>query len=192
MELTLRKYDEELQIVYAEVYAPGVPDSQGDFMVSEEIRKAAHNFLKQMRVDQIDVNHNNELTGAFVVESFIARKGDPEFISDSWVVGVHIPDPDLWGQVKKGELNGFSMEAVVRRTQREIEIEVPETVVGKTDSVQNHTHTFTVKFSEEGDFLGGSTNDVNGHSHKITKGTATDTADGHTHRFSFVEAFVNA
>ncbi len=74
--MEIRKFDEDLQIVYGEVYAPsGVPDSQGDVMSAEAIRKMAHKFLADMRVDQIDINHDHSMTGANVVESFIARRG---------------------------------------------------------------------------------------------------------------------
>jgi hypothetical protein len=190
MELKVKKFDAELQIVYGEVYAPNVVDSQGDFMEPDEIRKMAHGFLKDMNIDQVDKNHDHELTGSHVVESFIARKGDPTFIEDSWVVGVHVPDSNLWDQIKKGELNGFSLEAKVKRVDKELEIEVPEHVVGKTEDVGGHTHVFKVHFDEEGNFQGGQTDVVNGHYHKIARGAATEEAAGHTHRFSFVEEFI--
>jgi hypothetical protein len=189
MELTVKKSDSKLQIVYAEVYAPEVLDSDGDFMRANEIRKMAHKFLADMNTRKIDTNHDNQLVDAVVVESFIAREGDPEFIADAWVVGVHIADKDLWAKVEDGEINGFSMEAAVIRTERIIEIEVPESVTGVTEEVDGHTHTFTVLFDEEGKFLGGVTDLVEGHIHTIVRGTHTDKADDHTHRFSFVEAF---
>ena len=34
------------QIVYAEVYAPNVLDTHGDYMTAETIEKMAHDFLK--------------------------------------------------------------------------------------------------------------------------------------------------
>ena len=106
-ECAIKKADDELQIVYAEVYAPNIPDSQGEFMQPTTIRKMAHSFLAKGFVNQIDTNHDNVTNGSYVVESFIARKNDPDFIEDSWVVGVHVPDSDLWAKIKKGELNGF-------------------------------------------------------------------------------------
>ena len=30
--ITIKKYDDEQQLVYGEVYAPSIPDSQGDYM----------------------------------------------------------------------------------------------------------------------------------------------------------------
>ena len=42
----IRKTDDELQIVYGEVYAPNVPDVHGEFMTPVEVRKMAHRFLQ--------------------------------------------------------------------------------------------------------------------------------------------------
>jgi Putative phage serine protease XkdF len=33
--IAIKKADEELQVVWGEVYAPGIPDSQDDFMTAE-------------------------------------------------------------------------------------------------------------------------------------------------------------
>ena len=72
----LRKFaQDEQQILYAEVFAPGMPDSQGDFMSAETIREMAYDFIPQDR-SNIDLNHSQE-RAALVVESFIAREGDP-------------------------------------------------------------------------------------------------------------------
>ena len=89
---SLRKCDEELQIVYGEVYAPGFPDSQGDFMTAESIREMAHEFMRKGLVDKIDLNHTQVESGCYVVESFIARDDDTVFIPNSWVLGVHVYD----------------------------------------------------------------------------------------------------
>lgn len=197
--MEIRKLDEDLQIVYGEVYAPsGVPDSQGDVMSAEAIRKMAHKFLVDMRVDQIDVNHDHDLTGAHVVESFIARKDDEHFIEDSWVVGVHVPDPTLWKRIKSGDLNGFSMEASVIARKVKLEVEIPAEVLGETMVSDGHKHRFVVFFDEDGNFLGGRTTDDEkvGHGHQILNGTTTEPADGnpgeHVHRFSFLEFMLDA
>lgn len=178
----------EQRIVWAEVYAPNIPDSDGDFMDEETIMKMAYKFMKDMNLKKIDVQHKNDLVdGACVVESFIAREGDPHFIAGSWVVGVQIDNDEVWGRVKKGEINGFSIEAMVQRSPAELEIELPPVLHGKTMKSEDHEHEFFVTYDEEGNFKGGYTNDVNGHRHQIVKGTVTEATNGHTHRFSFVE-----
>lgn len=187
--MKLRKFDDELQIVYGEVYAPDVIDSQGDTMTEVAIQEMAHSFMKNQNVKHIDTNHDGRYVNAVVVESFLARKGDPDFIAGSWVVGVHVEDAELWHQIKKGDFNGFSMDGQGVGTYVDVEIEIPEYVFGKTDSVHDHDHEFTVKFDDDGNFVGGETDVVSGHKHKIVRGTVTEIADGHSHRFSYVEGF---
>jgi 3-deoxy-D-arabino-heptulosonate 7-phosphate (DAHP) synthase len=70
---------------------------------------------------------------------------------------------------------------------KELEIELPITLRGETMEAADHTHTFLVKFDENGKFLGGSTDTVNDHYHPIIRGTVTDDVEGHNHKFSFVE-----
>ena len=190
--IQFKKFGDDEQIVFGEVYAPGFPDSQGDFMSAEEIRKMAYNFLRKGLVSNIDTNHSRQPNQSYVVESFIARDDDPVFIPGSWVLGVHIPDPAVWQMVKSGELNGFSLDGMGIRTPKTFEVEMPELLKGETDKVGNHSHAFTVKFDQEGNFLGGQTTPgPDGHVHKIVRGTVTEPALGHSHRFSFVEGLLN-
>ncbi len=187
-QIGIKKVDEELRIVWGEVYVPWVPDSQGDFMTPAEVRKMAHRFLLDGRTGKVDLQHDNRVNyGSAVVESFITREDDPLFVPDSWVVGVWIPNDQVWEAVKAGELNGFSIEARVLAKEAEIELDVPEEIQGKTATSHGHSHAFTVRFDEEGRFQGGETDTVDGHSHKIVRGTVTEAADGHSHRYSFLE-----
>ncbi len=197
----LKKFDDELQVVWGEVYLPNFPDSQDDFMTAEEVRDAAYSFMGQCRMRKIDTMHDNVENGSFVVESFIAMDGQTTFIPGAWVVGVHIPDTGIWGKVKSGELNGFSMEALAIKTATEIIIEVPEVMQGVTERSGDtmHTHKWHIRFSPEGEFLGGSTGSVlDGddpdpeHDHKISKGTVTEQGgeNPHRHRYSFVEVAI--
>lgn len=184
-----KKLDEDKQIVFAEVYAPDVVDSQGDYMGRAEIEKMAWRFMAHGRVTKVDTNHDLNDNGSIVIESFIARPNDPDYIDGSWVVGVHIPDAGLWEKVKKGELNGFSMYGGSARREKTLEIEIPDDgiIKGDTSESEDHAHEYNVRFDERGTFLGGHTDTVNGHTHRITKGTATEEEAGHSHRFSYME-----
>lgn len=190
-QLSIKKFDDELQVVYGEVYAPGFPDSQGDFMTLREVQKMAHRFLAKGAVDAVDQMHDNVKTGSTVVESFIAREDDSIYLPGAWVVGIHIPNRELWNKVKSGEYNGFSLEGPVFVHDAEIELELPEVIVGKTDG-DDHQHEYEVKFSEDGTFLGGVTSVVKGHYHVIKRGTVTE-LDGdprHAHRYSFIDEVI--
>jgi hypothetical protein len=183
----------EQRMVFGEVYAPDRPDAQGEFMRAEEIQEMAYEFVRKGRMDSIDVMHDNKLVNAHILESFIARKGDPDFIEGAWVIGMHIPDDDLWAAVKKGELNGFSLEALVTRHEQEMEIEIPPVVSGTTSKsdvsaeIAQHEHKFFIAYGEDGAFKGGVTDEVDGHTHMILAGTHTETTLGHSHRFSSVD-----
>ena len=186
-ECRIRKTDDELQIVYGEVYAPNVPDVHGEFMTSVEVRKMAHRFMAKGILKAVDTNHDNELNGSMVVESFIARNDDPIFIPDAWVIGMHVPDDIVWKKIKDGEINGFSMEALVHLDERIVELEIPEVLKGSTSDVGGHTHEFEVRFDGEGNFVGGRTSLTDGHRHQIHRGTVTEETNGHTHRYSIAE-----
>jgi len=197
----VKKADEELRIIWSEVYIPDFPDAHGDFMNVEEIRKMAHNFLADGSTDQCDLQHDNDTGhGLEVVESFVARSDDSVFIKDSWVVGVRVNDDAIWEAVKSGEFNGFSMQAKVFTKEVEVEIEIPEIVEGQTERSNSepktgHRHTFTVHFDENGQFAGGQTNTVEGHFHRISAATLTGPPiangvqddSGHVHRYSFLD-----
>ena len=190
--IQIKKLDQEEQVVFGEVYAPGFPDSQNDFMSPEEIKKMAYNFVRKGLASNIDVNHTQMPSGSYVVESFIAREGDPTFIPGSWVLGVKVPDPTVWQMVKSGELNGFSLDGIGVRTPKSLVIEMPELLKGETEGVRGHTHSFVVKYDQHGNFLGGYTNPaLDGHMHQIVRGTVTEPTNGHAHRFSFVEGVLN-
>ena len=193
MEVVIKKQDADLQVVYGEVYAPLVPDSDGDFMTPVEVRKMAHKFMMNMRNDAVDTQHDNDKNGSFVVESFVTEKGDKDYLPEAWVVGVYVPDPDMWEKVKKGEINGFSFQGMVKSREMTVEVELPDVVEGMTDKSEGHDHKYVVDFADDGTFLGGYTKpDNSGHAHTIERGTITSKAvdsggNEHTHRYSFNE-----
>ena len=195
-EKKLKIASEDERLVGGEVYIPGVPDSDGEFMDAVGIKEMAYKFMKNMRLKKIDVSHNNRLVNeACVVESYIARKGDPDFVEGSWVVVVHVPDDETWGRIKKGEINGFSMEAMVSKEPTILEFDAPPVITGSTQkSEDGHEHEFHVAYDEAGNFLGGKTNIVNNHYHEIRKGTITEPAgsDDHKHRFSHIDVLKQA
>jgi hypothetical protein len=178
--------DQAKQLIYAEVYSPMSLDSGNEFMRADQIEAMAHRFLANQRGAQIDVEHDNGLVDAVVVESFIARAGDPLFTAGAWVVAIHLKDAALWQMALDGDINGLSMEAMVVRQESQLDIEVPEYIVGETSDELDHVHTYTVRFDDEGNFLGGETNEVNGHFHRIMRGTVTQDAGSPAHRHKYL------
>ena len=78
-----KKSDSKKQIVYGEVYVPDRRDSDGNFMTAETIEKMAHDFMMNSCNSQISKSHDGNADKGCVVESFIAREGDPDFIAGS-------------------------------------------------------------------------------------------------------------
>lgn len=116
MEAKILKADQDQQMAFGVVLAPDVFDLQGDTISAEEIEKTAHAYLKSSRV--IGFRHS-ELAEADLIESYIARK-DFELNGEtvktgSWVIGVHVRDPDTWQKIKSGEVTGFSIGGTGKR-----------------------------------------------------------------------------
>lgn len=113
------KVDEEKRIVTGIVYEPDVLDAHGEFMTADEIEKSAHQFLKDFR--NIDKQHDFVASETEVVESWITKEdgklGEQEVKKGTWLLSVHVPDDDTWGEIKKGELTGFSMGGVGERVE---------------------------------------------------------------------------
>ncbi len=190
----VRKADEYEQIVMAEVYVPLSLDSDQEFMTAAEIKKLAYAFLGKQLTLAVDTNHDNIVNGAIVVESFIAREGDPLFIAGSWVVAMWLPE-DLFARVLAGELNGFSIEAIVQREGKVLEMDLPSEIYGETSEVNGHRHRFKVYVTDDGNFGGGitamSVGTEDDHYHNIFRGTITEDAgrDAHHHTFEFIQMY---
>jgi hypothetical protein len=184
----IKKQDDELQIVWGEVYVPGIVDSEGDFMTTTEIREMAYRFMRSKRLDKVDVQHDNKEYDARVVESFIARDDDPLFLPGAWVVAVHIGDPELWALVKSQEINGYSMEGLALTSDSDEYVMPETTITGETSETDGHKHRYKVFYDAEGNFLGGETDYVDGHRHLIVRGTLTEEARNHAHTFAVVDA----
>jgi hypothetical protein len=93
----------------------------------------------------------------------------------------------VWADVKVGNLNGFSFEAMVRKMPKVVEVEVEADVLGITSTNEGHDHVFFLDFDENGRVQGGTTSHEQGHRHTIRAGTATDFAEtvdvkSHSHR----------
>jgi hypothetical protein len=184
----IKRVDADKQIVYAEVYAPYVLDTYGEFMVPEDIEIMAHRFMRLDLNNVIDTNHDNVPNGSFPVESFIARDDDPDFTPGAWVLGVKIVEQEIWDKVVRGELNGYSFEAMVSLVEWDLDVQVVRDHFGETTTLRgvDHEHMFFVQVNEKGRVVKGWTSEApDGHTHDIRHGTVTEKAgaDNHAHRF---------
>jgi hypothetical protein len=116
---------QEKQLIYGVVYSPNQVDTQSDFADTEETEAMAHSYLERHLKNIIpanDLNHKEDLPLEKVcpVESYVAPIDIP--ISDtrtitkgSWVLVSKVYDPFIWSEVKKGNLNAYSMKGKGRR-----------------------------------------------------------------------------
>lgn len=104
-----KKADAAQRIVYGEVYVPYERDTDGNWMTPEEIEKMAHRFMERLRVTKIDRQHDGEPDEGVVVESFIARPGDPDFTPGAWVLATKVANQETWDVIMRGEITGYSI-----------------------------------------------------------------------------------
>ena len=174
------------QLVTGQVYAPDTLDAHGHFMTAKELKSVAHNFLADGLLTSIDVQHDNNPVDAVIVESFIARKGDPDFEEGAWVATTKVNDPTVWKLIKDGRINGYSFEILTYRQDLVVEIEYKSWYYGFTDPDPHdrHTHPFIVRLDDNGEIIPTMTGLGSDGSapHPITKSNLTGAASGHTHR----------
>ncbi len=119
------KTDTENHYVTGIVYEPMEEDSHGNYMTAEEITKAAYWFAKNG--DKVDLQHSFEpLENAVVVENWIAKadfKIGGEVIKEgTWLMTVEVTDPDIWEDIEKGEITGFSMGGLGSYSEEDTEL----------------------------------------------------------------------
>lgn len=108
------------KIVIGAVYVPydendpETVDTHGHACLAEDIEKAAYKFMEDMNLKNIDQQHNFTPGYGFVVESYLAKSGDPMFKEGTWVMGVKITNDEVWGKIEKGEITGFSLAGSAR------------------------------------------------------------------------------
>ncbi|MBI4962493.1 MAG: hypothetical protein HY913_04390 [Desulfomonile tiedjei] len=178
---------DEKRIIYGSVYAPMLVDTQGEMMKADEIEAMAHRFMLSGRLSAIDTDHNLVSNGTRIVESFIARQGDPDFEPGEWVIGVKVFDDSIWDSVKKGELNGFSFYGLVNRSDAVVSLSQPVRGSGTTEPsaggpLPTHDHTVTLVFNEQASVEPTYTNEALNHRHFVSRTTATEITWDHAHR----------
>ncbi len=179
-------HDGDERLVTGQVYAPDTLDAHGHFMSAAELKRVAHQFMLDGLLTSIDVQHDNQTIQASIVESFIARKGDPDFEEGSWVATVKVNDVAIWQQIKDGEINGYSFEILTYREDMVVQIEYHTWYYGFTDPdpYDNHDHPFLVRLDAKGEIVWGQTGPGSdgSPSHTITTSNITQKAGGHSHR----------
>lgn len=121
---------DEKHLVYSAVLRPDFPiyrryDDEEFYLVfsKEAVEKSAHEFLKNGFQHEWSVDHEKDVEGLSVVESWIKTDMkndksisiglDPSLEIGTWFVGLSVNNIEVWKRIKDGDFTGFSMEAFV-------------------------------------------------------------------------------
>lgn len=119
--------DEEQHIVFGCSLRADYPiyresKSMGQYYVvfsKEVIRELYEKFMKDKHQFDVNVNHQTDVDGVYMIQSFIKDKAsgiDPagfEDIADgSWFSAYKVENEEVWNRVKEGEFKGFSIELI--------------------------------------------------------------------------------
>ena len=114
--------DDEWKVVYCVVAVPHEVDAQKDVWDTEEIRKAAHDYLKKSRL--INFMHKDLDSVGELVESAIApvdlKVGDQTIPQGSWFIGIE-PHPELKKQIAEGTITGVSVQGASIREEVDVD-----------------------------------------------------------------------
>lgn len=131
-EIQVQLANEEKHMVYSAVLIPDKPiyrrSEDGDeFYVEftkESIEKMSQQFFKDYRQDAITLDHETNASDITVVESWIksdlykdksvALGLNENLPIGTWFCGMKVNQIDAWERIKSHELNGFSVESLIR------------------------------------------------------------------------------
>lgn len=124
-EVKLAEVDKEKRILMGaalipnkKIYRKGDEEDYYIFFSEDTVRKASELFLMKGNQNNSTLEHNIELKGMSVVESWIiedekrdkSRKYDFDLPVGTWMVSMKVNNDEVWNQVKAGEVKGFSIE----------------------------------------------------------------------------------
>ena len=109
--IPLLKTGEE-RYVLGIVLEPETVDAQKDIYAAAEVREAAHKFMQEYQ--NIGLMHQGLVNkGVKILESYLApapfELDGTQVRKGTWLLAVRVLDDKLWGQIKEGELGGFSI-----------------------------------------------------------------------------------
>ena len=124
-EVKLAEVDKEKRILMGaalipnkKIFRKGQEEDYYIFFSEDTVRKASELFLMNGNQNNSTLEHNIELNGMSVVESWIiedekkdkSRKYEFDLPVGTWMISVKVNNDDVWNQVKAGEVKGFSIE----------------------------------------------------------------------------------
>lgn len=125
LQILLEKEDKHIIVGCALV--PDKPiyrrDGNEEFYIqfsAETIEKLAHQYLANDRVSSFTTDHEDVADDVYIIETWL-KTSENDKSKDygldvpigSWMVMAKVENDEIWNRIKEGELQGFSIEAIV-------------------------------------------------------------------------------
>lgn len=180
--------NEDQRIVSGIIAEPLVLDTDNEFYTRAGVLKMYYDFVSQRLQKNIDREHNNILTGSEINKTYIALENDPDnYPEGAWIGECKINSDADWEAVKRGEINGYSVE--ISTLKIDVTVSSEQMVLAKGmselslgDVLPEHLHEVILYFDSLGRVIKAEVAELLGHKHTVTKATATDMNLGHSHR----------
>ena len=96
------------------------------------IEKLAHNFFKQQNNNNSSIEHEIKLEGMSVVEGWIVEDSEKDksanygkqYPKGTFVAMMKVDNDDVWNKVKSGEIKGFSIDALLKLQEINLNTEI--------------------------------------------------------------------
>ena len=128
-EMQFARVDDEKRMVMGPILIPnknilrvdGAGNAYEVFFSRETVAKLAQNYLKQKYTDQANIEHETDVDGVTLVESWVVESAEKDKSKlygltvpvGAWMGTFHIENEKVWDEyVKTGKVKGFSIEGL--------------------------------------------------------------------------------
>ena len=128
-------------------------------MSEETIEQLAHSFIKKGYQNNSSLEHEAKLSGMSVVETWIVKDKDKDksnaygkqYEQGTWVAMMKVEDDAVWEKVKKGEVKGFSIDAVLglQEIKFKNEVNMSDNTKSIADAIKDGFKSVLATFSNE-------------------------------------------
>ena len=150
---------DEKHMVYGAVLRPDFPiyrnDGENEYYLeftSESIERMARDYMMNYRQGNVTIQHEEYANEVFMVESWIKQDMDKDksvsvgldksLPIGTWFCGFYVNNNDVWERIRRKELKGFSVEAMIdledfAKVKKEDAFEMNESFWSKLKSIVN-------------------------------------------------------
>lgn len=126
-EVIFKSIDDEKKVIVGLALVPDkkiyrkTEDKEFNIFFSKEtVKQASHLYLKKLKANNTTLEHETNIEGVSVVESWIVEdpKNDKSnlyglnAVEGAWAVVMKVDNPDVWQDVKEGKYLGLSIEGI--------------------------------------------------------------------------------